>query len=590
MAKTSRARAWFFPTSPRSPYKLQGELKLLKLLEGKPWNHATQIEFAELLKSYAGFEGHISTRDPAFSARDRVTRAPRLLGLVHLPKKGQHGLLRFTAAGNQFLELDDSMQTLFLQRQIAKIQFASPLHRTRGFEAMSIKPLGLMIEMLLALNRMSKDEIALFGLTTINAEDIPAQIAAVKAYRKRAKALKPRERKQFRHDTRREIVLQLYEADLRDGNTKLREGGKNFVLTKLRTLHDYADASVRYLRATGLFTVTPHGQFLELSKTRIEDARFLLDRYGSSSSKKSDADYDEYIQDYLGNPELPHIRHDLPSLQDTSFDSLISSLETFNSLEAARYRANFLGARTPTEKLKLLLALENELTRNRVAEEARSLRQELNVSAVEIENSYEMISSRHSEIIDRPLTYEWNTWRAMVLINDARSVIGNYSVDADGNPVSTAAGNRPDLVIEYETFHLAVEVTLSSGQKQYEMEGESVTRHVGQLQKRTSESNDSRPVYGIMIAETINETVTSHLLNVSRYPNKVYAGPVRIVPLDRREFCHLMQATLKHRHFDHRLLKTFFESIFLKSAIELDEIAWRKLIHQKIEALGEPLT
>lgn len=34
MGTTARSRAWNFPTSPRSPYKLQGELKLLAKYEG----------------------------------------------------------------------------------------------------------------------------------------------------------------------------------------------------------------------------------------------------------------------------------------------------------------------------------------------------------------------------------------------------------------------------------------------------------------------------------------------------------------------------------------------------------------------------
>jgi hypothetical protein len=45
--KTARSRAWNFPTSPRSPYKLQGELKLLKAFDGRVWDKNTQLEFSE---------------------------------------------------------------------------------------------------------------------------------------------------------------------------------------------------------------------------------------------------------------------------------------------------------------------------------------------------------------------------------------------------------------------------------------------------------------------------------------------------------------------------------------------------------------
>lgn len=51
-SKTSRSRAWNFPTSPRSPYKLQGELQLLKAFDGRVWDKNTQLEFAKSLANY----------------------------------------------------------------------------------------------------------------------------------------------------------------------------------------------------------------------------------------------------------------------------------------------------------------------------------------------------------------------------------------------------------------------------------------------------------------------------------------------------------------------------------------------------------
>lgn len=62
VSKTSRSRAWLFPTSPRSPYKLQGELQLLKNFDGRIWNNETQLEFANYLSNYDGFEGSASKK------------------------------------------------------------------------------------------------------------------------------------------------------------------------------------------------------------------------------------------------------------------------------------------------------------------------------------------------------------------------------------------------------------------------------------------------------------------------------------------------------------------------------------------------
>src|ERR1700722_10092817 len=80
---------------------------------------------------------------------------------------------------------------------------------------------------------------------------------------------------------------------------------------------------------------------------------------------------------------------------------------------------------------------------------------------------------------DPSLYLEWNSWRAFVMLNDAKEVIGNFRFDLDGQPLSTAPGNLPDIRIDYEEFQLIIEVTLSSGSRQYEMEGEPVARHFG---------------------------------------------------------------------------------------------------------------
>ena len=49
--------------------------------------------------------------------------------------------------------------------------------------------------------------------------------------------------------------------------------------------------------------------------------------------------------------------------------------------------------------------------------------------------------------------------------------------------MSTAQGNMADIICDYGDFGLAVEVTMQCGQRQYEMEGEPVSRHLAKLKK-----------------------------------------------------------------------------------------------------------
>lgn len=61
---------------------------------------------------------------------------------------------------------------------------------------------------------------------------------------------------------------------------------------------------------------------------------------------------------------------------------------------------------------------------------------------------------------------------------DGGNIKANLKFDDFGNPMSTAQGNMADIVCDYGDFGLTVEVTMQSGQRQYETEGEPVTRHL----------------------------------------------------------------------------------------------------------------
>lgn len=582
-AKTSKSRAWFFPTSPRSPHKLQGELRLLKQLEGRPWNKETQLAFAKLLQEYPEFDGNISASAPDFSARDRATRAPRLLGFIHFPKKGRQGPLQFTAMGNLFLEAQEAEQGLIFQRQLAKVQFKSPLHDSGGFEDMSVRPLTVMIKLLLALNNMSKEEVALFATTLINHEEFDERLQTIKDYRGHIGSLgEAKKRKQFRRDFALNWVAQIYGQDIDLGRTHLREGGADFLRTKYQTLRDYADSTIRYLRSTGLFTLTPHGQRLTLINASTDDAKFLLEQHGIGLSAHASLPYDDYVTRYLGNPSLPEIRKDSPSRQAEDLTRLVAALAAHDPHQAGIYRQDYALASSKSEKLRVLCRLEESLRDVQIKHEAKGIRQDIEESLADIKNTYQAIASKQSELLDKPLMYEWNTWRAMVLINDARNVQGNYVADAEGNPLFTAGGKQPDILVEYDSFWLAVEVTLQKGQRQYETEGEPISRHVGQLQAERHANGDHRPVFGLFVAETINNEVIAHLITQARFASQVYRGPIRIVPMRRELFEAFMASTLRHPGFSHHLLQQFFEAIFSKETLAQGELDWAAQIEARV--------
>ena len=124
---------------------------------------------------------------------------------------------------------------------------------------------------------------------------------------------------------------------------------------------------------------------------------------------------------------------------------------------------------------------------------------------------------------------------------DYPSIKGNFNFDDAGQPLSTAAGNMPDIECDYGDFSLSVEVTLQSGQRQYESEGEPVARHYGQLKKRVG-----KETYCLFIAPTINAATLAHFYGLNHLSIALYGGKSKIIPLELDQFMKLIESAYNH--------------------------------------------
>ena len=106
---------------------------LIEHFNGKIWNSESQRAFMEVLRDKDFFNGR-GANDPAFSARDRINRAPKSLGFVVLEPR-----LQLTSAGQKLLT-SRRIDEVFL-RQMLKFQLPSPYHRpTSKAVAFCVKP------------------------------------------------------------------------------------------------------------------------------------------------------------------------------------------------------------------------------------------------------------------------------------------------------------------------------------------------------------------------------------------------------------------------------------------------------------------
>jgi hypothetical protein len=555
----------------------------MKQLDGQPWGQDLQKDFAARWARSRGIAPE-ALADRGFSARDRLTRWPRWLGLVHKPSAGRSGNFVFTPAGNALLEAIDP--GLVLQRQLAKLQFPSPLHKSGGFEDMYIRPLQAVIWLMNELGSLSKDEIAMFVLSITRSEQLPEVRDAILQFRTAVAARTPGvPRAEYREEVFLDRVEAIYAQDIASGNLALREGDRStnrdlrqFARIKRNNLRDHADAGMRFLVASGIFVRDLRAQSLTYAVEGRADADFLLSEVGLEPLDPDSMSYDEYVLDYLGRADVPAIRRDDPAAQAEDIAMLTDRLAALEPSAAARIAAQFDEADTE-ERLQLLREAELTLVDQMEIAEAAALMADRQGALTMIDEAYATIADRTVDQVARPLAYEWNTWRAVVVANDALRVRGNFTRDVDGRPRSTAGPNMGDIEVEFGTFWLIVEVTLQTGQRQWESEGEPIMRHVGRLQTERRAAGDTRPVYGIFVAESLNSTTVAFLKIVANTNSAEYGGRVRIIPMARPVFFDLVRQIVEDADYAHTHLLDYLERLATAAGDPgIDEQEWLTLI------------
>ena len=172
---------------------------------------------------------------------------------------------------------------------------------------------------------------------------------------------------------------------------------------------------------------------------------------------------------------------------------------------------------------------------------------------------------------------EWNTWRAMTML-DGGNIKANLKLDDKGQPMSTAQGNIADIICYYTDFGLTVEVTMQSGQKQYEMEGESVSRHLAKLKKETG-----KEAYCLFIAPKINESCIAYFYTLHKTNIVFYGGQSIIVPLELDVFINMIEQAYRASYIPNsKQLREIFEYSLRQAKIANDENEWYTKIKNKV--------
>lgn len=521
----------FVTTSPRTPAKMIPEIELLNThFAGQKWNTETQRAFMELLKEENFFNGQ-GAKDPAFSARDRINRAPKALGFVILSPK-----ISLTPAGSELVN-SKRKDEIFL-RQLLKFQVPSPYHKPSEKSAeFWVKPYLELFRLVRHFGSLKFDELMFFGLQMVDYRKFNEITQNINEFRT-AKAQNEGNYKKFRKEYLDKELREIYQDDIIAGNTKTRETNdksiSKFLKTKASNMRDYADACIRYLRATGLVNISHIGKSVSIAPEKIQEVDYFLEH---TSPEPVFIDNEKTYINYLGNTETPTLLSDNRELLEQKISSEFPEIQISNEMSLTQ--------------LKDIFAEELEKRKEQILTEQ--------VTAIKDYRLFDEINSTFDQILDNslydtPLMLEWNTWRAMTML-DGGNIKANLKFDDFGNPMSTAQGNMADIVCDYGDFGLTVEVTMQGGQRQYETEGEPVTRHLAKVKRETE-----KPAYCLFIAPNINDACIAHFYALHKMNISYYGGKSTIVPLPLSVFLKMVEDSHKASYVpEPQHVQRFFE-------------------------------
>lgn len=501
-------------TTVRNPERIKDALRVFKAeFEGKRFDVPTQNQFFNSLITAGVVKGDPSqpgSRD--WSAR-KWASAFNKLGLA-LPR-GTKGnpVATVTEAGNALLS-DDVIESDIFLRQMLKIQLPSPTEDS--LDGASIHPfylvlnVGVMLEDH-GLNAMTKEEIALFIQSATNDDQTNEIVERIKAYRAVRDEIKGSMAK------RKYFLEQLTD--------KVMELYGEVTKQKLSTLQDYSDTTVRYSAITGVFTVGR--QSLQIKEDQINLARAIIE-----SGPQPLRDEKEFWQAFH-NPAVPALPTDNANFLERDIEALTKRLDELSRATGAELagrevipEANVLQLKRRREDLEMELISQKEI---------QFYHQQNEASQVEdIKSLFESIMAR--ETIGgsdyRPAWAEWGVWRVFLSINTIANPVSTtrgFKINSELYPVHHAKGGASDLLFEYEDGTIIpAEITLSSNERQFNMEGEAVKFHV----KSVIEANQTKDVIGVFTAPDVHVATAHEFFNAEFYSQKMN-GVVKlnIIPL-----------------------------------------------------------
>ena len=586
-------KPWSISTTVRNPERLRDFLKVLKELEGQPFDKKNQEKYQILLiqkrlyrplsipsqyeEYYKNPDKDIPYEiaeeifhnqgytDPPMRGRQSVNPLNKLG--FSIAREGS-GPIRITELGNKFLADEYDISYIFF-KSLLKLQFPNPW--SEGFsrkEGFNIMPFIGVMKLIYELNKRSekkglgKIEFSIFIPTLINYEQIDEYVEKILEFRKE----KNKDKYIF------DFVREFYETE-KDINKKINN------------LFDYGDNIMRYFRLTRYFKVSmdPLGQSwnVDIEPLRKVEIEQLLDMYDGKAFEYSKLeDYLNYLSD-ITKPTLPWEKRENLERVAKSLKNHIFDLVKKENIQISQEEQKILNKDISTLSKPELENYISELRSFNLVLKDRLKKIRLTGNLGKIKELIETLRNPKKLRKYKPEQFEKLITEALKIINDEILIKPNYPVDDDGEPVNYSPGNKPDIECYYSSFKAICEVTLNTSNLQWVQEGQPVMRHLRDFEYK----HENDEVLCIFIAPKIHKDTYSQFWISVKYE---YDGlPQKIVPLTTEQFAILLETLLnlqkQGKRFSHKELHCLYSKIINKTKDLSGHSEWVKSIQEALK-------
>lgn len=311
-------------------------------------------------------------------------------------------------------------------------------------------------------------------------------------------------------------------------------------INPLSVVRDYADTTFRYFSLSGLFTRI--GETIVIRTNKRDFVTHLLESEPVFYFNTQPLNYFEkfYKNSYIIPTDISEV-----ALNEIAF--LREGIRDRQNL--LLQRANALTAESPINEIQQvryeLIEYNNWEREEDFANEQQSETAVNDIIAyLKVLNNEPVENS--PDIDDRPAFLEWAVWRSFLAIDEIVSPIHEtrrFPLDQDFMPRNTAPGGGSDLIFEFDSYVLVVEVTLTTSHRQMAVESEPVRRHTVQYK----ELYPNKEVYCLFIAPSVDNNV-AETFRIGVWYKLDAEEFVNIIPMNLSDFINAID-TLLHKKF-----------------------------------------